>query len=370
MPRAPEPIDEIVDMPRERNGLPKVAVVLALVLVLFGGLVLGGRSWYQRQVDPPGPQGEPVDVVVPNGARLTDLGSILGDADVVANATIFRFWIRGKDIDLQAGTYRFRRNSSFEEVETVLRGDPLVVATTDLTIPEGFTIDQIAARIPDDVPRFTSEDVLLALADPANRSRFQPGDQPSMEGMLFPSTYEVGPQDTASTMVRRMVDEMDQQATEAGIDLGLTGDRLPSLDAYQIITVASLIERESGNPAGVAPHRAGHLQPAARGHPPRHRRDQRLRGREERHRDRLREPVAVQHPHQRGPAADPDRGAQPGLPRRRPEPGDGPGAVLRARGRGPALLHRRLRRVPGQEGRVRGQGAGVRLTAPRGRAAR
>ena len=247
MPRAPEPIDEIVDMPRERHGLPKVAVVLALVFVLFGGLVVGGRSWYQRQLDPPGPQGEPVDVVVPNGARLTDLGSILGDADVVANATIFRFWIRGKDIDLQAGTYRFRRNSSFEEVEEVLRGDPRVVATTDVTIPEGLTIDQIAAKIPEDVSRFTQEDVLNALADPANRSRFQPGDQPSLEGMLFPSTYEVGPQDTASTMIRRMVDEMDSQAVEAGIDVGLTGDRLPQLDPYQIITVASLIERESGN---------------------------------------------------------------------------------------------------------------------------
>lgn len=248
MPRAPEPIDEIVDMPTERAGLPKVVVILGLIVVLFAGLVLGGRSWYERQLDPPGAQGEPVDVAVPTGARLTDLGSLLGDAEVVSNATIFRFWIRDKDIDLQAGTYRFRRNSSFTEVEEVLRGAPLVVATADLTIPEGFTLDQIEARLPEEVSRFTPEEVLAALADPANRSRFLPGDQPSMEGMLFPSTYEVGPRDTPSVIVRRMVDEMDSQATEAGIDEGLTGDGLPSLDAYQVIIVASLIERESGNP--------------------------------------------------------------------------------------------------------------------------
>ncbi|CAN5628718.1 endolytic transglycosylase MltG [soil metagenome] len=248
MPQAPEPIDEIVDMPRERAGLPKLAVVLGLILVLFGGLVVGGRSWWQRQVDPPGPPGEQVSIVVPSGARLTDLGSLLGDADVVANATLFRFWIRDKDIDLKAGTYVFRRSSSFEEVEEVLRGNPLVVATTDLAIPEGFTLDQIIARYPEAVPRFTPDEVLAAIADPANRSRFLPPDQPSLEGMMFPSTYEVGPNDTASTMVRRMVDEMDRQAVAAGIDVGLSGDNLPQLNAYEIITVASLIERETGNP--------------------------------------------------------------------------------------------------------------------------
>ena len=248
MPRAPEPLDDIVDMPSDRHGLPKVGVVLALVVVLFGGLVFGGMRWWDRQVDPPGPQGEPVDVAVPNGARLTDLGSLLGDAEVVANATIFRFWIRDKDIDLQAGTYRFRRNSSFDEVEEVLRGDPLVIATSDVTVPEGFTLDQITARIPEAVPRFTADDVAAALADPANRSPFLPEDQPSMEGMLFPSTYEVGPRDTASTVVKKMVDEMANQAGAAGIEGGLTGDGLPGLDPYQVIIVASLIERESGNP--------------------------------------------------------------------------------------------------------------------------
>lgn len=248
MPRAPEPIDEIVDMPKERAGLPKVVVLLGLIVVLFAGLAVGGRSWYQRQLDPPGPPGQTVEVNVPTGSRVTDLGSLLGEADIVSNATLFRFWIRGKDIDLQAGTYSFQRNSSFEEVAEVLRGAPLVVATEDLTVPEGLTLDQIVALLPEEVSRFTPEAVLAAVADPANRSRFLPADQPSLEGMLFPSTYEVGPNDNESTMVRRMVDEMDQQASAARIDLGLPGDNVPTLNAYEIITVASLIERESGNP--------------------------------------------------------------------------------------------------------------------------
>lgn len=248
VPRAPEPIDEIVDMPRDRAGLPKVVIVLGLIVAMFAALVIGGRSWYERQVDPPGPPGEAVEVVVPNGARLTDLGSILSDARVVSNATLFRLWVRDKDIDLQAGTYEFRRRSSFEEVEEVLRGQPAVVATTDLTVPEGLTIDQIVERIPEQVSRFETDAVLEALADPANRSRFLPPGQSSMEGMLFPSTYEIGPQETPAGLIRRMVDELDRQAVAAGIDRGLAGDNLPPLDAYEILIVASLIERETGNP--------------------------------------------------------------------------------------------------------------------------
>lgn len=270
MPRAPEPDldldlgpydaeldtddEEVVDdrdvvrMRRERGGPVKVLLVLGVIVALFATLVVGARSWYQRQVDPPGPPGEEVDIAVPNGAALTDLGSLLGDADVVSNATLFRFWIRDKDIELQAGTYEFRRRSSFEEVEEVLRGSPQVVATTDVVVPEGLTVSEIVERIHSDVPRFAPEDILAALADPANRSRFLAADQPSLEGMLFPSTYEVSPTDSPASLVGRMVDEMERQAEAAGIDTGLSGDNLPPLSPYQLLTVASLIERETGNP--------------------------------------------------------------------------------------------------------------------------
>jgi UPF0755 protein len=240
--------DDIVDLPNERAGLPKVVVVLGVILLMFVVLVLGGRSWYQRQVDPPGPPGEEVDVVVPNGARLTDLGSLLSNADVVTNATLFRFWIRDKDIDLQAGTYRFRRSMSFEEVEEVLRGAPLAPATLDVTVPEGLRLVELIASIDEQVPRFTVEELDAAVNDPANRSRFLPEGQASMEGMLFPSTYEVGALDTPTTLVKRLVDELDRQASDAGIDAGLTGDNLPALSAYEVLVVASLIERETGNP--------------------------------------------------------------------------------------------------------------------------
>lgn len=246
--------DDYVEMPPDRGGVPKVLVVIGLILVMFAALVVGARSWYQRQVDPPGPPGEDVVVEIPTGSRLTDLGSLLSAPDVVANGTLFRFWIRNKDIELQAGRYTFQRNSSFEEVLEVLEAGPDEVANLSLLIREGLRVDEIVEAMVADVPRFTAEEVEEALADPANRSRFVPADLevpegvPILEGMLFPSTYEVGPRDTPSSVVRRMVDEMDRQAEAAGIEGGLSGDNLPPLSAYEVLIVASLIERETGNP--------------------------------------------------------------------------------------------------------------------------
>lgn len=245
--------DDIVAMPRDRRGLPKVVLILGVIVVMFGALAVGGRQWWQRQVDPPGPPGEEVAVDIPNGARLTDLGSLLDTPQIVANGTIFRFWIRNKDIDLQAGRYVFRRNSSFEEVEEVLRAGPIEPATQSITIPEGLRIDQVVDLILEGVPRFTEEAVRAAIDDPANRSPLLPPDRslpegvPPQEGTLFPSTYEVSPGDTETTLIRRMVEQMTQTADATGLFNGLQGDNLPPLDAYQVLIVASLIERETGS---------------------------------------------------------------------------------------------------------------------------
>lgn len=245
--------DDVVDMPRDRAGLPKVVVILGAIVVLFAVLAVGARSWYQRQVDPPGPPGEEVTVDVPNGARVTDLGSLLDDPRVVANGTLFRFWIRDKDLDLQAGRYVFQRNSSFDEVLEVLEKGPDEPATQSVTIPEGLRIDQILDEILETVPRFTEEALVAAINDPANRSpllpadRFLPESVPQQEGTLFPSTYEVAPGDTETTLIRRMVEQMSTTAQATGLVSGLSGDNLPPLDAYQVLIVASLIERETGS---------------------------------------------------------------------------------------------------------------------------
>ena len=242
--------EDIVELPPERRTLPRVAVVVALLAAALIVVGFGVRGWYQGKVDPPGDPGKAVIVEIERGATLSGVGGVLADKDVISNATIFRFWARGKEIEVQAGTYRFREDSSFDEALAVIRKGPAPPPVDRVTIPEGLTLQGLTEALADTDGRFGPQQMQAALADPGIRSIFQPPDQTSLEGLLFPATYDVAESDDATDLVKRMVAQMDTVATDAGVTGGVqsTGDEVPPLSAYEILTVASLIQAEAGSP--------------------------------------------------------------------------------------------------------------------------
>jgi UPF0755 protein len=247
----PPPDDsEWVDLPPERRTLPRLAVVmlvLAAALIVVG---IGVRGWYQGKVDPAGDPGKPVAVEIEKGATLSGVGGVLADEDVISNATIFRFWARGKDIEVQAGTYSFRESSSFDEALAVIRKGPAPPPVDRITIPEGLTNAKLVDLLADTDARFGPQQMQAALADPGIRSAFQPADQTSLEGLLFPSTYDIAKSDDAVDLVKRMVAQTDTIGTQEAISAGVqsSGDAVPQLSPYEILTVASLIQAEAGSP--------------------------------------------------------------------------------------------------------------------------
>lgn len=243
----PEAEDEYVDLPPERGRLPKVLLVLVIVGALVGVVVVGARGLYQRQIDPSGPPGEAVSIDIPKGTSITAAADLLADEGVIANAIVFRFWVRDKDVKVQAGVHQFKQSSSYDDVLAVFAKGPAPVRVTRLTIPEGLTLKRFVERLAEEGP-FPAAALQLALADPALRSQFQPADQPSLEGLVFPSTYELGSKDDAASLLKRMVAQTDIVATQAGIEAGVQGTGVPPLSPYQVLTVASLIQAESGNP--------------------------------------------------------------------------------------------------------------------------
>jgi UPF0755 protein len=242
--------DDYVELRPERGRLPKLGVVVAIVLTVAAVVVVGGRTWYHRQVDPPGEPGATVLVTIPEGTSIAGVGTLLEDKGVITNAWVFRLWVRGKSVEAQAGDHRFRKDSSFEEALRVIRKGPLAPPARRVTIPEGLTVREIAASLVAQVPQLDVDAVEAALADPDLRSRFQPPEQPSLEGMLFPSSYELGSDDTARLLVDRFVTEMEKVAIGAGIEAGVRpgADPVPDLTPYEILIVASLIQAESGSP--------------------------------------------------------------------------------------------------------------------------
>jgi UPF0755 protein len=238
--------DEADDLPK-RRGCRNALVVLAVLVVL--AMVAGwfGWSWVQDKIDPPGEPGEVVIVDIPEGTTTAGAGDILADADVITDAGMWGWYTRLREVGtIQAGRYEMRLNSSFAEAIDDLGNDPFPPDSRLVTIPEGLTQAQIAERLADPetgVPGFTVEGVEAALADPTSRSSVLPEDQPLLEGTLFPETYAVEDGDTEADVIQRMVAEFDEVATDLQLQ---SRAEAVGLSPYQVVIVASMIEREAG----------------------------------------------------------------------------------------------------------------------------
>jgi peptidoglycan lytic transglycosylase G len=230
-----------------RRGCRAVILTFAVLLIAAGVGAWFVWSWAQGEIDPDGDPGETVLVEIPDGASTSDVGHELADAGVISNATVWDWYIRFRDPgEFQAGGYRMQLNSSFTEAIDALKEGALPPNAILITVPEGLTLSETLARLadPEDgVSGFTAEGLQAALADPASRSSVLPADQRSLEGTLFPESYEVEEGDNEAVVIQRMVAQLDSTLAELGMErqaqaLGLT--------PYQVLTVASLVEEEAG----------------------------------------------------------------------------------------------------------------------------
>ena len=243
--------DDYVDLPAE-SRVPRWLAVLVIVLAVVGVAVGGTAWWYGRQVDPPGPPGARIQVEVPDGTSTSGIGSILADNGVVANGTLFNFYVGRKNVGpFQAGTYTFQEDSSFDEAISRLEAGPgeVIAAKTDkVTIPEGYTVAQIIDRIHEKVPRLTVADLKAALADGKVPSELKPDGVANYEGLLFPATYDVGSETTPVELLTEMAAEMDKRVN--ALDLNASIARIKStwgvdVTGYDLLKVASMVQTEA-----------------------------------------------------------------------------------------------------------------------------
>ncbi len=221
----------------------RVLVLAGGLALLLGGAYLWGNSWLQRQLDPPGePQGRFL-VEIPSGAGVNDVARILANEGVVANATITRLWWRDAD-NLQAGAYYFAENMSVDQARAILDSGPIPPVFESITIPEGLWLSEIADRLLDSLPEFDPAELQAALGDGQIRSRYLPAEIGSLEGVLFPDTYQVDERGVSDErdLVRRMVEQFDAVAAQLGYDDAL--ERI-GLTPYQLVVAASIIEAEA-----------------------------------------------------------------------------------------------------------------------------
>ena len=219
-----------------------VVLTVAIVSGILGGTAIYGVRWVDRQITPESAPGTKIVVTVPRGSNAHDVAALLERSRVISSSTVFDWYVRiKKPGTFQAGDYTFNVNQPFDQVLKVLKTGP-VQRFKKITFPEGLTLVQTVIRGGKDMPRSSAKDWFEAAISGRVRSRYQPAAQGSLEGLLFPDTYQLSDVDTAETLMTRMTNQMDEVARSLGIE---TGAAKLNLSPYQVLIVASLIEREA-----------------------------------------------------------------------------------------------------------------------------
>ena len=223
--------------------------IFASVIIIIGFLTYNFvRGWVDEQLDPPGEPGAELVIEIPQGATTDDIARILAENDVVANSTVFRYYLRFKNAsDFQAGEYAFQINSAVWDARESLERGPIEVIEERffVTIPEGLTLKEMKNVLLQQVSSFDPNELELAI----NSSQIPAvlGDEwlgLIREGIYFPETYDVAEDslEDEQSFVNRMVAQFDVVANE----VALAELSVPlGLNPYQVLIVASLIEEEA-----------------------------------------------------------------------------------------------------------------------------
>lgn len=215
--------------------------MLRLVLILFVlALLAGAAVLYSAFYSPYRGFEQEVFIDFPRGTSTRQMAERLAGQGVIRYPWQFLAVRAARpNARLQAGEYRFANPASAAEVfDRIVRGD---VYHLEVTIPEGSNIFDIAA-IMESTGVMKGADFLAAAADVSPLKDVAPTAQ-TLEGYLFPSTYRFTRHTTAQQFARRMVDQFFHQWKS------LTAGISPPPNLHETVTLASLVEKETGVPS-------------------------------------------------------------------------------------------------------------------------
>lgn len=243
-----------------KGGGGRSAIALLMAFVLLG--LLGGGAWYGYDKvkgfftaeDYDGEGVEPIAVQIKKNSTLTDIGNTLVEADVVKSTAAFVDAAdknpKGKNI--QDGSYNLRKQMSADAAVALLLDPKARLTTGGTTIPEGKTSTEVFAIV-SKATKIPVKDFEAAAKDPEalgvpdfwfNRTDGQPVRK-SIEGFLFPDTYEFDPKGSATDHLSMMVQRFLSVAGQ--VNFVDTAEQKRQISPYEVLTVASLAQAEAGN---------------------------------------------------------------------------------------------------------------------------
>jgi UPF0755 protein len=230
---------------QKRNSLPKVLLIALLVaavavIVVAAGLLTHVQDFADRPADPGA--GEIV-VDIPKGQGFASVCRRLHSMGIVASAWKFRLLgrLEKQDANIKAGEYLL--SAAMVPRDILHRLVSGRVRLYRLTIPEGFTLEQIAAAAGRTGLVSGAECLALAERPDVARDLNLPADR--LEGYLFPDTYafprNVTCRDIVVAMVARFRQVFDERMRRRASEIGMS--------VHEVVTLASIIEKETGEPS-------------------------------------------------------------------------------------------------------------------------
>ena len=248
---------------KKKSRLKGFFVTVFVLLVLLGVGGFFGYRYVESALQPVDANSKQyVTVQIPEGANLQQIGDTLENSGLVKHGFIFSLYAKYKDYsDLKSGYYNLQKSMSTDDIIKELQKggtpQPQEVALANLTIPEGYTLDQIAQTVGqlqgDFKEPLTADAFLAKVQDETFLSQLvakyptlleslptkESGVRYRLEGYLFPATYSIKESTTVESLIDEMVAAMDQNLSGH-----YTAIKEKNLTVNELLTIASLVEKE------------------------------------------------------------------------------------------------------------------------------
>ena len=248
---------------KKKSGFKAFFISLLIFLGLISAGAYFGYQYVQSSLQPVDASSKQyVTVQIPEGANVQTIGSTLEKSGLIKHGVIFAFYAKYKNYsDLKSGYYNLQKSMSTEDIIHELQkggtAEAQEPALANLTIPEGYTIDQMAqavGQLQGDFKEPLTADAFLAKVQDENFISQEVAKYPSLleslptkesgvryrlEGFLFPATYSIKESTTIESLIDEMLAAMDKTLAPHYSTI-----KSKNLTVNELLTIASLVEKE------------------------------------------------------------------------------------------------------------------------------
>lgn len=229
----------------KKKKINKVMIICFIMIILCSVMI---KIFYDKASSPVSLYNpKNVNIEIPSGSSTTKITNILKENGLIKSKLVFRYKVKTEKLDgkLKAGKYVFNTGMNLEEILSKLSSGGKDENVIKVTIPEGFELKQIAYRLDEiglvDEKRFLelSKDI-DKFSDKYTFLKEIPEGY-SLEGYLFPDTYEMNINASEEEVIETMLSKFEQ-FYESNLKKKVEES---SLNLNEIITLASIVEREA-----------------------------------------------------------------------------------------------------------------------------